>query len=140
MSLKYLLDTNVVSEPVTLTPDKGVMSRLQRVAESCAIAAPVWHELVYGMRRLARGKRRSTLEAYLKQVVKPSFPILNYDEDAAAWHAVERVRLEKQGYNAPHVDGQIAAIAFSNGLQLVTHNVKHFAKYRGLSVVDWRKS
>jgi tRNA(fMet)-specific endonuclease VapC len=115
------------------------MVRLEREGESCAIASPVWHELLFGTRRLPRGKRREALEAYLSEVVRPSFPILPYDEEAAGWHALERARLEKQGRPAPHVDGQIAAIAFANGLQLVTRNVKDFSRFRGLNVADWAK-
>ena len=139
MRLKYLLDTNIVSEPVTSEPNKRVLSRLEREGESCAIASQVWHELLFGARRLPRGKRREALEAYLSEVIRPSFPILPYGEEAAGWHALERARLEKQGRPAPHVDGQIAAIAFANGLQLVTRNVKDFSRYRGLNVVDWTK-
>ncbi len=137
MSTTYLLDTNIVSEPAIVDPNPRVMARLERYAESCVIAAPVWHELVYGVQRLARGKRRTSLEAYLNGVVKPSFPILPYDENAAAWQGLERARLEKLGQSMPHVDGQIAAIAFVNGLQLVTRDVKDFKGYRGLNVVDW---
>ena len=46
--------------------------------------------------------------------------ILPYDHVAAAWHGVERARLEAEGTPAPFVDGQIAAIAKRNDLILVT--------------------
>lgn len=39
---------------------------------------------------------------------------------------------------APIVDGQIAAIAFVNGLELVTDNVKDFRRFKGLGVKSWR--
>jgi predicted nucleic acid-binding protein len=35
------------------------------------------------------------------------------------------------------VDGQIAAIAFTQNLTLVTRNRKHFDLFEGLHVVDW---
>ena len=103
------------------------------------MAAPVWHELTYGCRRLPKGKRRAALEAYLRDVVHGSFPILPYDEAAAAWHADERIRLEALGRPAPFVDGQIAAIAHVHGLVLVTTNDRDFARFKDLRVENWSK-
>ncbi|OFW07357.1 MAG: hypothetical protein A3H96_05110 [Acidobacteria bacterium RIFCSPLOWO2_02_FULL_67_36] len=60
------------------------------------------------------------IEAYLRDVVRASFPNLPYDEAAATWHGEERARLEALGPPAPFVDGQIAAIAHVQGLMLVT--------------------
>ena len=137
MTLRYLLDTNVVSSPITKAPDPAIVERLSANGAECAIAAPVWHELVYGCRRLPKGKRRSALETYLAEVVLPSFPILAYDQAAAAWHASERARLESKGRPAPFVDGQIAAIAHVNQLVLVTSNTKDFAAYEALTVENW---
>ena len=87
--------------------------------------------------RLARGKRRSVLETYLYDVVRGSFPILPYEETAAAWHGAERARLEANGRPTPFVDGQIAAIAHVNGLTLVTANERDFAAFRNLRVENW---
>ena len=105
----------------------------------CAIAAPAWHELTYGCRRLPKGKRRTALEAYLRDVVHGSFPILPYDEAAATWHGEERARLEALGRPAPFIDGQIAAIAHVQGLVLATTNDKDFARFKGLTVENWSK-
>jgi tRNA(fMet)-specific endonuclease VapC len=99
----------------------------------------VWHELTYGCRRLPKGKRRSALEAYLRDVVQGSLPILPYDEPAATWHGEERARLESLGRPAPFVDGQIAAIARVNGLVLATTNDKDVARFKGLTVENWSK-
>lgn len=138
MKLKYLLDTNVVSEPALERPSNRMLQKLKEEAPNCAIAAPVWHELMYGVSRLPRGKRRAVLEAYLSEVVQGAFPVLPYDEGAAAWHAGERARLEKLGKTAAFVDGQIAAIAFVNGLQVVTENTKDFRRFKGVGVANWR--
>ena len=99
----------------------------------------MWHELTYGCRRLPRGRRRDALDRYLHDVVQASFPILAYDEAAAAWHGYERARLEALGRPAPFADGQIAAIAHANGLTLITLNVKDFARFKELDVTDWSK-
>lgn len=135
--LRYLLDTNIVSEPVSKKPAAGVLRRLRTVADQCAIAAPVWHELQYGCARLPASKRREALQDYLADVVLPTFEILPYDEDAALRHAAERARLEAAGASVPFVDGQIAAIALVNDLVLVTSNTRDFAAFSGLKVQDW---
>jgi tRNA(fMet)-specific endonuclease VapC len=139
LTLRFLLDTSIVSSPVSKIPSPEILKQLEQHAHECAIAAPVWHELQFGCRRLPRGKRRTALETYLHDVVQVSFPILPYDEVAAAWHGHERARLEKLGRPAPFVDGQIAAVAHVNGLVLVTVNTKDFARFRELEVENWSK-
>jgi tRNA(fMet)-specific endonuclease VapC len=135
--LRYLLDTNIVSQPVAKKPAAGVLRRLRTVAHQCAIAAPVWHELQYGCERLPASKRREVLEDYLADVVQLSFTILPYDEAAALRHAAERARLERAGSTIPFVDGQIAAIALVNDLVLVTGNLRDFAAFTTLQVENW---
>lgn len=139
MTLRYLLDTSIVSVPMMKTPHVGIIRRLEAHGHESAIAATVWHELTFGCRRLPRGKRRDALESYLHDVVRPSFPILGYDEAAATWHAHERARLEALGRAAPFVDGQIAAVAHVNGLALVTLNVRDFSSFKGLTVTNWSR-
>jgi tRNA(fMet)-specific endonuclease VapC len=139
VTLRFLLDTSIVSAPMTKTPHPHVIKHLEVHGHESAIAAPVWHELTYGCRRLPRGKRRNALERYLHDVVQASFPILAYDEAAATWHGYERARLETLGRPAPFADGQIAAIAHANGLTLITLNVKDFAHFKELDVTDWSK-
>lgn len=137
MTLRYLLDTSIVSVPVWKEPDSRVLDRLNAAGPECAIASPVWHELTCGCNRLPKGKRRRALEAYLRDVVRSSFPILPYDEAAAAWHGRERARLEASGRPTPFVDGQIAAIAGVHGLILVTANDRDFTPYAGLRLENW---
>lgn len=139
MTGRYLLDTSIVSAPVSKAPNAVVVDRLRKHEAECAIAALVWHELSFGCKRLPSGKRRAALEAYLRDVVKVSFPILPYDDAAATWHAEERARLEALGRPVPFVDGQIAAIAHVHGLVVATTNAKDFSHFKGLTVEDWSK-
>ena len=139
MTLRYLLDTSIVSSPVSKIPDREIVRQLDEHGPECAIGAPVWHELTYGCRRLPKGKRRAALEAYLQDVVRAAFPILPYDEIAAMWHGHERARLEALGRPAPFVDGQIAAIAHANELVLVTANARDFARFKDLKVENWSR-
>jgi tRNA(fMet)-specific endonuclease VapC len=136
---RFLLDTSIVSAPMQKTPNLRVLAQLEAHGASSAIASPVWHELLFGCRRLPRGRRRTELEAYLDEVVSTTLPVLPYDELAAAWHAAERARLETAGKAAPFVDGQIAAVAATRELTLVTTNVADFRYFRGLRIVDWSR-
>lgn len=138
--LQYLLDTGIVSNPISKTPNSGILAQLKEHGQESAIAGPVWHELIYGCRRLVKGKRRNAIEQYLYDVVQASFLILPYDEIAATWHGDERARLESIGKTAPFTDGQIAAIAHANDLVLVTLNDKDFARFKGLRVTNWSKA
>ena len=137
MTLRYLLDTTIISIPVSKMPDPVILARLEASGPECAIAAPVWHELTYGCECLPRGKRRTALDVYLRDVVRGSFPNLPYDEAAATWHGKERARLEGLGRPAPFVDGQIAAVAHVHGLVLVTLNERDFRVFEGLRVENW---
>jgi tRNA(fMet)-specific endonuclease VapC len=137
--MRYLLDTSIVSVPVSQTPDPVIVRRLQERGSECAIAAPVWHELVYGVRRLPTGKRRTALESYLRDAVQAVFPVLPYDELAARWYGEESARLEAAGQTVPYVDGEIAAIAHANALILVTANTRHFSRFRDLTVENWSR-
>jgi tRNA(fMet)-specific endonuclease VapC len=133
----YLLDTNVVTEPLRPAPNAYVLERLEQHEAEIAIASVVWHELLYGTYRLPPSAKRSAIEAYLNDVVALSFPILPYDPPAAQWHAAERARLVSLGKTPPFVDGQIAAIARVNNLILVTANTSDFSTFQELQVENW---
>ena len=137
MTTKFLLDTNVVSEPLRPQPSAGVMRRLRDHDGEMAIPALVWHELRFGCARLARSRRRAAIERYLDEVVAVSLPVLDYDREAADWHALERARLVAAGRTPPFVDGQIAAIARVNDLILVTSNEADFQDFKGLRLRSW---
>jgi tRNA(fMet)-specific endonuclease VapC len=140
VTVRYLLDTGIVSNPISKRADPAILKRLDEYGPECAIAAPVWHELTYGCRRLPKGQRRSAIEAYLRDVVRGSFPNLPYDEAAATWHGEERARLESIGQTPPFVDGQIAAIAKVHALTIVTTNDRDFGGFRGVVVENWSKA
>jgi tRNA(fMet)-specific endonuclease VapC len=140
VTLKYLLDTNVISEPLRPQPDRRVARNLRRYESEIAIPSVVWHELRFGVERLPPSRRREAIERYLESIVLATIPILDYDRDAAEWHARERARLAGQGETPPFADGQIAAIARVHDLALVTFNGADFRRFTGLRVVAWRSA
>ena len=139
MTIRYLLDTNVLSEPIKSHPDARTLESLSEHDGKLATCSVVWHELSFGAARLGVSKKRSAIEAYLEEVVRSILPILPYDQEAAAWHARERARLSKRGRPPSAADGQIAAIASVNDLIVVTANVKDFRRFKDLVVEDWSR-
>ncbi len=137
MTPRFLLDTNILSEPLRLRPDEAVMVRLKLHEREICTAAPVWNELVFGCARLPDGPKKRALREYLNDVVRPAIAVLAYDVAAASWHAEERARLQAIGKTAPFVDGMIAAIARTHGLTLVTRNLSDVDGFEGLVVERW---
>ena len=137
--MKYLLDTIVLSESVKTAPHKTVLKSIERHQHEIVTAAPVWHELVFGCRRLPLSRKREILEHYLYDVLKPNMTILPYDERAAEWHAKERARLTSKGNTPAFVDGQIASIAKVNELILVTRNSADFKNFSELKLENWHR-
>ena len=135
--MKFLLDTNILSEPVKTIPDKSVLEKLKKYQYEITTAAPVWHELQFGCRRLPESKKREIITQFLNEVIRPNLIILPYDDRAAEWHAEERARLSIKGQTPAFVDGQIASIAKVNGLILVTRNTEDFKPFAGLKIRNW---
>ena len=137
MSLRFLLDTNVFSEPLRPIPNSNVMEMLRQHESEIATATVVYHEILFGSYRLPDSKKRRTIEKYLQEVIQPNIPILPYDNNAAKWHALERARLVAIGKTPSFPDGQIAAIAHVNDLILVTNNVSDYADFSQLQIDNW---
>jgi tRNA(fMet)-specific endonuclease VapC len=135
--LRFLLDTNILSEPLAGEPNTHVMARIEAHSRSLAISSITWQELLYGMLLLAPGRRRQQIHAYLFQHVHPVLPVLAFDSDAATWQANQRARLRQVGKTPSYADSQIAAIAASNELVLVTRNIGDFHEFEGLRVENW---
>jgi tRNA(fMet)-specific endonuclease VapC len=131
------LDTNIVAEGARPRPDPVIVTLLERHQFEVAVAAPTWHELAFGVQRLPISDRRSKLQRYLDEAIASTTPILPYDQASAEWHADQRARLVGGGRTPAFVDGQIAAVAATNGLVLVTRNASDFADFTNLRVETW---
>ena len=105
--LRYLLDSNILSEPSRPRPDAGVQSRLQSHRHEVCTAAPILHELHFGLARMPQGARKQQLTRYLDQVLRQLPAILPYDREAA------RSRL----FTPPHGGSEGPAPDPSNGLE-----------------------
>ncbi|WP_088242360.1 type II toxin-antitoxin system VapC family toxin [Calothrix rhizosoleniae] len=137
MSWRFLLDTNILSEPLRPIPNSNVMERLRQHENECVTTTIVYHELLFGCYRLTESKKRQTIEKYITEIIEPNIPLIPYDANAAKWHATERARLVKIGRTPSFADGQIAAIAKVNDLIIVTNNVSDYADFLELQIENW---
>lgn len=135
--VKYLLDTNILSEPVIARPNPFVLEKIKANGASLAISSVTWQEVLYGMFLLPSGKRRRQIEDYLFHRILPALPILGFEERAAQWQAEQRARLRQAGRSPSYPDSQIAAIAAVNDLVLVTRNVEDFVDFQELKTENW---
>jgi tRNA(fMet)-specific endonuclease VapC len=63
VTLRYLLDTNIISEPVRPLPNANVMTRLVEAKSTVAIASIVWHEVLLGCYRMPESNRRRLFDS-----------------------------------------------------------------------------
>jgi tRNA(fMet)-specific endonuclease VapC len=138
MTLRCLLDTGIAAIPLARTPDPDVLRKLRKRSSECALPSPVWSELLLAVEALKAGSEpRLMVERYLHEVLRRAFPVLPFDDGAAAWHGREMARRVRAGERVGMVDSQIAAIAVVGGLTLVTTNPRPYLGYPGLRVERW---
>lgn len=135
--VKYLIDTNILSELSRPKPNPSVVEKFQINLSTIAISSITWHEALFGCYRLPVSRKRQDTENYLLGTIFPTILLLDYDAKAANWHATERARLSEIGLTPAFADGQIAAVASTNQLILVTRNLKDFINFRDLTIENW---
>ena len=94
-------------------------------------------EIVYGLRVMPDGKRRSGLDEKFERFVVLAFTqrVLAYDEPAARVYGEVMGRRKELGRPMSAPDGQIAAIARCNHMAVATRNVADF-EHCGIEVVN----
>jgi predicted nucleic acid-binding protein len=132
-----VLDTNVLSEVVRLSPSPKVVRWLvEQEPASIFTTAVTRAETLYGLESLPASKRRSGLQVALDKIFGEfRGRILPFDEDAARAFAKIVARRDSLGRPISQFDGMIAAIAGSRHAALATRNVADFQDC-GLRIVD----
>lgn len=123
--MKWLLDTNVLSEVTKPLPSSKVEDWLRAAAKDSAIDPVVLGELRYGILILPRGRRRNRLEAWFDGGAR-TMHCLSWDRETGLEWAVLLARLRSKGLSMPLRDSMIAATAMAHKLTLVTRNVRDF--------------
>ena len=124
-----LVDTNVVSELLLITPTPAVSAWFDSQApDNLHTPSITLAEMVYGLRIMPRGRRRDGLRSSFDALVESVFQqrVFSFDEDAARIYADVMGARKEMGRPMSIPDGQIAAIARANHTALATRNVKDF--------------
>jgi tRNA(fMet)-specific endonuclease VapC len=87
---------------------------------------------LYGIKKKNSPAMEKKVHTFLDQMRK-----IDFDLDAAESYAGIRTALERTGTPLGNMDLLIAASAMAAGAILVTHNIKHFSRIKGLMVEDW---
>jgi predicted nucleic acid-binding protein len=127
--MSFLLDTNLLSEPMKEQPNSGVLEWLSQANEDEVFVSVVTiTELRYGVERLATGKRRERLDSWLRKDLLSRFEgrILPVDLRIADACGGLMARSESMGRPLEARDAFIAATAQVHGLTLVTRNTADF--------------
>jgi predicted nucleic acid-binding protein len=129
------LDTNVLSEVVKKRPAAAVLRHLREAPQNALYTLVVSvMEMRFGAVRSAAG---SILWERIRRDVLARVKILPLGEDEASRAGEILADLESRGASVGIEDVMIGATALVGGLVVVTRNVKHLGRIRGLVVENW---
>ena len=130
--IKYLLDTNIVIYVMKRRPIE-VLETFNQNASRMAISVITLSELHHGAEKSARATQNlDVIEEFSSRL-----QVLPYTEKTSQHYGSIRSVLEKKGQIIGVNDLHIAAHARSEGLVLVTNNVREFERIPALAVENW---
>ncbi|WKZ25458.1 MAG: type II toxin-antitoxin system VapC family toxin [bacterium] len=125
---KYLIDTNIF---VDLLRDNLDIQNFS-VKGDLATCSITLCELYYGAEKTS--KPSSSIEGIESLTKDLNLRILDFDENTSKIFAKIKIELEKIGQRLEDFDLMIAATAIQNDMVLVTNNLKHFKRIKGLKI------
>jgi hypothetical protein len=133
-----LLDANVISELMRLTPDPSVLEWVDgQPGYRMHISAVTRAEIELGLALLPEGRRKDGLQAAATRMFGEFHGrCLAFDEAAASRYATLVSARMRAGRPISVEDAQIAAMALAAGFVLATRNVSDFEEIAGLLVID----
>ena len=130
--LRYLLDTNIVIYTMKRRPI-DVLDVFNKNADRMAISAITLSELFYGAEKSSKvSENLSVIEDFCSRL-----EVLPYGPKASQHYGAIRAILATAGQPIGVNDVHIAAHARSEGLILVTNNVKEFIRVPALQIENW---
>jgi len=133
--VSWLLDTDVLCQPVRTNGNRAVIEWLEREQNECYTSAIVIAQIAYWV-RTKEGRTRTRLQEWLRRSIQAlEGRILSFNVATAHVWADQRVLLEQAGRPMPIEDSYIAATARRRDLTIVTGNDKHFRR-PGLKVFN----
>ena len=130
--LAYMLDTNICIYVMKNYP-QDLREKFNSLAEQLCISSITLGELYYGAEKSTR--RADNLIAVEHFVAR--LDVLPFDAKAAAHYGQVRAELERVGTPCGPHDMQIGGHARSQGLIIVTNNMREFIRMKGIRVENW---
>ena len=127
--MKALLDTCVISELVSKRPNPKVVEYVDSLdLEDVYLSVITIGEIVKGIEKLSKSRRKQDLQAWLKDDLLVRFEgnIVALDTDVLIEWGTLTARLESAGKTMPAIDSLIAATALAKKMILVTRNISDF--------------
>ena len=130
--LTYMLDTNICIHVMKNYPH-NLKEKFNLLAEQLCISSITLGELHYGAEKSAR--RADNLTAIEHFVAR--LDMLPFGLKAAAHYGQVRAELERAGPPCGPHDMQIGGHARSEGLIVVTNNLREFSRMPGIRTENW---
>ncbi len=126
--MSFLLDTCVVSEYSKHAPSAKVLHWVdQQPDHDLFISAITLGEIQKGIITLPRGRKRQTLETFLKNILETFHGrILPLDREVCLQWGTLRGEMQLKGQVLPVVDAFLAATVLTHRMTFVTRNVADF--------------
>ena len=138
--MRFLLDTNLLSELVKRRPDPGVKAWVDaQPREELAISVLAFGEIQRGLILHPGGDRKVRLEWWLSEELPIKYEgrtISVDDAIALEWGRVSG-EARKRGRTIPDSDGLLVATAIVLNLTLVTRNERHCAGWGAPLINPW---
>ena len=134
--MKFLVDTNILSEPTKPQPSPRVENWIADHEADFYTSALVIAELLNGLERLAEGERKRRLTEQVERLLeKLGGRVLSFNLRVAQEWVRLQAELRVKGYVMAWEDSIIAATARQHGLMLATHNTTDFV-HAGVRLYD----
>jgi predicted nucleic acid-binding protein len=133
--VSWLLDADVLSQPIKTHGNRAVIEWLEREQDRCYTSAIVIAQVAYWVRS-KEGRARARLQQWLRRSIESmEGRILAFNVATAHVWADQRRLLEQAGQQMPTEDSYIAATARRHDLTIVTGNDRDFRR-PGLKVFN----
>ena len=130
--LKYMLDTNIVIYVIKKRPVSALEVFNLHSGLLC-VSSITYAELLHGVEKSAKPKHNlRQVEDFISRL-----EVLDYNCKAAAHYGDIRADLERKGKIIGVNDLHIAGHARSEGMILVTNNLREFERVDGLRLDNW---